>query len=1102
MPLNTKQKQAVEYLEGPLLVLAGPGTGKTQLLSEKVAYILKNTDTNPENILCLTFTENAAANMRERLKTIIGAEGAKVNIGTYHSFGTEILLQYSNYAENYDRKLDSAIDEVTQYKIIKGLLAALPARDILRRDNVRDVIDVISSAKSARLTADELEIIAQQNMEDSKVLSDIVAPLLENIVPRRFKESYENAYKPIYDILSSYTEGALITTFKTHSRPFGQAYGLESGNLEPPQIERIIAPIARDLKEAIVRAEKIQQISDLTRWKNTYFEKDGRGRYRLKDRIANLKLASVARVMKAYDEYLRCEGLYDFDDMIQEAVRVLSSDSGFRATLSERYQFIMLDEFQDTNPSQFQIIKELTDYEKPMIMAVGDDDQAIYEFQGALSTNLVDFQSHYGAEVIPLVENYRSTQEILDFSREIINQATDRFADKELMAHKENPAKSQIYRYEFLSSDMEYGFVADEIARLVKSGVPQSEIAVISYKTKYFMPLLPYLKAKPGINIAYEKRDNLLEDDQIHQLLTIARYVYELANERNENTSIVEILSYPCFDLPILDVVRLVGAARQARKSVFEYVSTSENPEISVVAKFIAGLVAKSFNEPLEVWMDYLIGAVELDGYKSPFLEYYAGKDSYAAFLLYQNLAALRGKLKKHFGEKSLKLADLVTMIDDYAEAEMPLITTSPYKDTDEAVQVLSAHKAKGLEFRYVFIISADHTAWGKGKGNNSLLTLPKNLTHIRHTGITDGERLRVLYVALTRAKDVLYITNSLRDFNGKSPDRLEYLNEYTEGDKVISEYLPSGKVQTMYEIASTEAATDNLRSWLKPYVRPTPDMRAIYTDRVKKYKMSASGLTSFIDVVYAGPQEFFKNYVLQAPREPETEALAMGNLIHATFEAVTKKKLDDEAAVDFFLDELDKKDISMEIKQLIREKAPAELGVALKEFGAVLRQGKAEVDFAPEKLSIAGVPVTGKIDHILVDEDSKSIEIYDFKTGGYHKEKWQSHATLYKYMLQLGFYKLLLNTSPTYRKYKINRAHILFVTPDKDGLVYDKVYEFNEDEEAKLLGLIKAVYRQIETLRFIDDPEVFVPSDDKNGLKDIKQFIELLLVKSADDII
>ena len=226
MGLNAKQKQAVEYLDGPLLVLAGPGTGKTQLLSEKVAYILKNTDTNPENILCLTFTETGASNMRERLKSIIGKDGGKVNIGTYHAFGTDILLQYKNYAEDYDRKLDSAIDEVTQFKIVRDIQNSLSGRDILRGDNIKDIINVISSAKSAGLSANDLKIIAEQNIEDSKVLSKAISPLLQNIVPRAFDKSFNEAYKPIYEILSNYLEATPTIPLRTHSRPFGQAYGL------------------------------------------------------------------------------------------------------------------------------------------------------------------------------------------------------------------------------------------------------------------------------------------------------------------------------------------------------------------------------------------------------------------------------------------------------------------------------------------------------------------------------------------------------------------------------------------------------------------------------------------------------------------------------------------------------------------------------------------------------------------------------------------------------------------------------------------------------------------------------------------------------------
>lgn len=1064
MGLNAKQKEAVEYLDGPLLVLAGPGTGKTQLLSEKVAYILQNTDTNPENILCMTFTDSGAANMRERLKTIIGNAGTKVNIGTYHAFGSEILAQYKNYSEDFDRNLDSSIDEVTQFKIVKNIQSELNGRDILRGDPVKDIISVISSAKSAGLTAADLRAIGEKNLADSEILSKAISPLLQNIIPKNYPESYKNAYRPIYEILEQYqnTEGIL-------------------GN-----VERSISVLARELHDAILEAESEERIKPLSAWKDKFFEKDDRGEYRLKDRVANKKLLSIANVMEKYDDYLKANGLYDFDDMIEEALKILRTDAGFKATLTERYQFIMLDEFQDTNPSQFAIIKELTDYEKPLIMAVGDDDQAIYEFQGALSTNLTDFQKHYSANVIPLVENYRSTQEILDFSRKIINQASDRFADKELISHKESPAATQIYRHEFLSSDMEYYFVADEISKLIKNGVPQSQIAIISYKTKYFLPLLPYLKAKPEIKIAYEKRDNLLEDEKIHQILTMARFVYEIANNKRSTVPILEVFTYPCLKLPVVEMIKIVDKAKREKRPVFDIMSACENAAITGVAEWFAELVAKSFNEPLAVILNDFAAKIES-----------TEMSDYDRFRFYENLASLNGKLRKHFGEKALKLADLIEMVDDYEAAEMAINATSPYKDAGEAVQIMTAHKAKGLEFEYVFMISADHTAWGKGKGNNNMLSLPKNLMQIRHTGTTDGEKLRILYVTLTRTKHTLYITNSLHDFNGKSPERLEYFEEYLDGDTVISPLIPSGVVKTHYETTDEKIAQESLKSWLTPYVKSTPDMLEIYKERVDKWRMSATALTSFIDVVYDGPEEFFKDYILQVPRDPETEALAMGDLMHKTFEAVTNQRLSYAQAEEFFLSELEKKDLSAEIIQKIREVGPRNLLIALDNFGEILRHGKAEVNLGAEKISINGVPVTGKIDHILVDEVNKTIEIYDFKTGKYHDKKWQSHATLYKYMLQLEFYKLLINNSPTYKNYKVEKAHILFVTPDNDGMVYAKTYEFDEEEEKKLLKLMGVVYQKVVSLEFLGDPEIFVAKNKSLGVKDIINFIELLLAKS-----
>lgn len=1070
MGLNEGQKRAVEYLDGPLLVLAGPGTGKTQLLSEKVAYILKNTDTNPENILCLTFTESGAKNMRERLKTNVGKDGMKVNIGTYHAFGQDILAQYKNYADDYNRKLDAAIDEVMQYKIIKSLQDKLPGNDILRGDKVKDIISVISEAKTANLTADDLLKIAKQNFEDSAVLSDVISPFLLQVVPRKFKESLENAYQPIYELLKNHENDKPILK----------------------NIERSIAVLARELKQAIVLAEESESIAPLTKWRNDNFEKDSKGDYCLKDRIANKKLLSLGQMMLEYESFLAEHGLFDFDDMIEEAAKALQNNDGFRMTLQERYQYILLDEFQDTNPSQFEIVKQLTDYEKPMIMAVGDDDQAIYEFQGAMSSNLTDYQKHYEAEVMALTDNYRSTQEILDFSHHIIEQAPDRFGDKELVAHKSAPKSSQIYRYEFNSSDLEFGFIADKIAELIKNGVKQSEIAVISYKSKYFEPLLPYLKAHDEIKIAYEKRDNLFEDTRIHQLLTLARFVDEIASETKPTVQIMEVLSFPFFELPMLDVLKLAAHAKAERRTIFDCLMETEDPKLKTVAEKIAELVKESFSETLTGMLGYFTTLMKIDKL-----------DEYDRFLYYENLAALRGKLIKHFGDKSLKLHDLIEMVDDYEAAEMPLNSSSPYREADEAVQILTAHKAKGLEFEYVFIISADHTAWGKGKGNNTFLSLPKNLIQIRHTGITDSERLRVLYVALTRAKSALYITNSLYDFDGKSPERLEYLEEYVKKDEsgkesIVSPFLPTNYVKTIEVNQDYAKHEKDIKNWLAAYIAKTPDMREFYKNKMSNFKMSASALTNFVDIIYGGPQSFFERYVLGAPSGPETWPLMLGNLMHATFEEVTNNNLSDEKAVQFYLAAVEKYDAKEEDKKILRDKGVINLELDLKQFGDIIRNGLAELNFYADKIAVEGIPVTGKIDHIVIDEKNKTIEIYDYKTGGYHPEKWQTMPNLYGYMLQLEFYKLLLNNSIKYRDYKVTKGHILFVMQDKYEEVHDKEYEFNKEDEAEFMKLLKAIYHQATTLEFLDDKSLFVEADKRNTMKNVHEFIELLLAKSS----
>lgn len=1121
MPLNEQQKAAVEYLEGPLLVLAGPGTGKTQLLSAKVAYILEHTDANPENILCLTFTDAGAENMRDRLQTMIGKAALDVNIHTYHAFGANLLERYKNYAETLDRKLDAPIDQTAQYKIIADIQKSLPVTDILKTSNTKDIIDTISSAKSARLTARDLQKIATQNTEDSQAISAEVSPIFVAAPSRmKFDQALEEVYQPVLDILVKYTSPEPI-----------------AGN-----IERIANTMLRELNQALEEVKntdpgvtatgkpKQPSVQPLSAWKKKHIEIFDAGdrkhpvtAYRLADTIANKKLFSLAHIMEKYDQYLGASGLFDFDDMIEYAIHYLKTDRGFRLSLSELFQYILLDEFQDTNPSQFELIKLLTDYEKPVVMAVGDDDQAIYEFQGANASNLMDFQQHYNAKVITLINNYRSIGAVLEFSKHIADQITDSFAknyeqiDKTLHSMKDEwsdkPKNPEIERHEFSCPEAEYYWIAEKIRGLVDAGEDPSEIAILAPKHKNIVPILPYLKAK-NLEVTYEKRDNLLQDDKIRPLITIARFVQELAEGKKPAHRLLEILSYDFWGIPAGIVIETIEASRTSSKSTLSYLSGSGDERLEALADFFANLAAASTTAPLELWLDYLTGAAPLKDFASPFLNYYdKHATAFEKLEFYENLATFRQTILTH--AKSLnpsetpqtpRLKDFIVTLDDYEAAGSEIMRISTYRDDSRAIQVMTAFKSKGLEFKHVFLTSIDDSAWGKAKGNNNLLALPKNLVSIRHTGVSDDEKLRVLFVAITRAKESLYLTGSRFAPNGKEIRRLAYLAEDSR-DSVSQEspYLPTAdKAVHLHDgdLDPSQKIETKRLGWISVYQNIEPSkIEPLLRARLENYRLTASDLTAFIDLTYAGPQAVYQRKVLRAPDEPATRSLCYGTLIHSVFEQVTSQNIDDAAALELFQSAVPRTALPPEDQQELLDQGAHDLRIALAEFSDILRHpnARAEANLSPEKLNFDGVPLTGKIDHINLDAAAKTIEIYDFKTGTFHDGKWDSRPALYKYRLQLGFYKLLLNLSPTYSKYKVTRGHILFVTPDADEKVHDKAYEYNDADDAELKSLAKAVYAQIKSLDFVKNPDLFLPADKDNTMKDIRAFVELLTSTVAE---
>ena len=228
---------------------------------------------------------------------------------------------------------------------------------------------------------------------------------------------------------------------------------------------------------------------------------------------------------------------------------------------------------------------------------------------------------------------------------------------------------------------------------------------------------------------------------------------------------------------------------------------------------------------------------------------------------------------------------------------------------------------------------------------------------------------------------------------------------------------------------------------------------------------------------------------------------------MHRTLEEITKTGISDEEAAEFFINELENYDTTVDIRAVVRDKGLESLAVSLKEFDDIIRSGEAEVKFGYDNIVADGVPIVGNIDHILINKKDKTIEIFDYKTGKYHPEKWTSHPSLFGYALQLEFYKLLLNNSSKYHNYRVTKGHILFVTKDDNDEVFDKVYDYPEkiqfetrnkvDFEFSFIDLLKTVYPMMTSLSFVDDPELFIEADKGRNMKQEKDFIKLLLAKT-----
>jgi DNA helicase-2/ATP-dependent DNA helicase PcrA len=1108
--LNAAQKTAVDHIDGPLLVMAGPGTGKTQLLGVRVANILQKTDTPPRNILCLTFTENGASNMRERIGRFVGPQAYDITISTYHAFGGELIRRFPEYFT--ETRLQNPVDELGRREIVTTIVENMRYSNPLKqtRHHENDLINTLSEVKRALLSAEDLRLIATENVSYIHQVNHNLETVFNSFTRIPKLSLAIPLFEKVEEVLAMHTP---LTSINTRFGSLAQAAILS-------------------LRTALDEARVLKKTTPLTSWKNDWLARSNENKLTFNGELASKRVEALADVLNQYQAALNERGLYDFDDMILRAIYVLEHNDGLRYTLQEQYLYLLLDEFQDTNAAQLQLVRLLTDSPvnegRPNVMAVGDDDQAIYAFQGALYSNMLDFyQAYRDVRIVTLSDNYRSTSDIVATSGRVADQIEERLrtqfegAHTALVSVNRKLAQGIIERREFLSDIAQADWVATQIKQLVAVGTHPSEIAILAPRHKQLEPLIPYLNAQ-GIPVRYEKRENILDAPVVKQLLSMSRLVLALHShdEATANNLWPEVLSYEFWQHTTGSIWEIAWHVEEERYRAmrngltaspsWSRVLLADNIRFRIPALIFLTLAHKVSHETGEIMLDYLTGTatidtneVDLPSVYSPLRDYYTSANMRREHpeLFYEtvsHLAVLRARLREHQSthEDTLSLKDLINFVDMYRAADERMINTSPYNQATDSIQVMTVFKAKGLEFGHVFLLSLQDEVWGStSRSQSNRITLPTNLIPIRYAGVTDDERLRILYVAMTRAKLGLYLTSVTQSYSGKATKHLKYLLEHEVGDAIIDDVLP----ETAHAVKRDDSAPPSLEllelDWRQRHVAGLQhvDLKAMLEPRVAQYHISPTHLSSFLDLEYAGPERFFLSTILRFPEAPLVDG-QFGNAIHETLEWVQHIVIqrgnvpDMNETLLYFTNRMRSKRLNEDQTALEIERGERALAAFLMARQHQYRPtDQAEVSFRNEGVTLGDIHLAGKVDRLEIDHAHKAITVVDYKTGKSYN-RWQNDAKLYKYRRQLYAYKVLVEGAARFAGYSVTGGRLEFVEPDGVGGINVLELHFDHTELEHTKQLLQAIYSCVKQLDF---PDTSKYSADLGG---IKQFEEDLI--------
>ena len=1054
--LNPQQKKAVDKIDGPLLVVAGPGTGKTQLLSARAANILRKSDANARNILCLTFTEKAASNMKDRMLELIGPEARNIVVKTFHGLGAELINSYPEYFWNAAQL--QAAPEIVKREIVEDILIKRPLHDPLtlkfagQYTQVARIIKDIDQAKKAGLDPGRLHAIANANVA---YLESIPAQVMKTLGERISKKSLD-VYRQLLDDLDDQDLGDSILPL----RPISEV-------------------LKNSLEEAIDEAEASGKTKPLSEWKSKWTTSE-QGERVFVDLKRSRNMIALSEVYEQYQEIMHQRGYFDYSDMILEAITQLIQREDLLTQVQERFSYIMIDEFQDTNDAQFRMVNLIANNPvhegRPNIMAVGDDDQAIYRFQGADLSNIDSFTRAFeGVEEIVLRDNYRSHQSVLDSASEVADLIERRLVnereglDKRIEAKNKDIRAGEIVHIQYPSWAHQMSAVADRAREAFKKG--DESVAVIARGHKSLEQLAGILH-RQNVPIRYERRSNILEHPLVELLADLAELTEAIAEGDSETADklTADLMVHPVFGADPVEAYSFAVSMRRKSDWLKELTSHS-SAVLSNFAGAVFALAQLSREMPAAMVIEYLLGLRELEGYRFPLRDYYIGGEQDSQYM--QGLSALQRlrSLVMDFSQVNQpKLADFARFLRLNQRHGIVIADESTFVSSDKAIELMTAHSAKGLEFDKLFIIDMVDKEWSPSNRGGKP---PANLESMQPYGESSDDYARLAFVAMTRARSDIIATSYSHDDQGK----------YTRMSPYI-QHLDTVEDDTQHKPVDV---IEQVTRW--PLLN-TSDIKQLLTPLLEGYELPVTHLLNFLDIAEGGPEYFIERNLLRLPEE-KAPHLAYGSAIHAGVEAAHRLtnagKMDKQAVIEAFTDRLSKEQIEPNEEERRREQGERLLSELIDQQRLVFEEGD-----QPERvisgLRIGEARIGGKLDVVRSKEDS--VRIIDYKTGAPPSSLTTESKTdglkAYKHRLQLVFYGLLAQEAGIATKGKKVIGEMIYLESENPKR-FAMEYEVSAEEIDRVRMLVEAVWARVQDLDF---PSVDAYSSDLSGIIDFEEYL------------